>query len=475
MIIRTYFDKNNTLIYNSTVNTAKNPVTELFYGGDPDDNTLFSRYIFQFDVQRIIDFRSSGMYPDISKFTHTLKMTNTGAFDKTLLGDTTGDGKERTTSFDLRLFPINQDWDEGVGYDFAAQCFFNSVDGTVINNNPSNWIESSTGTAWANGGGVFTDWSGVTATTSVYYQHFADGNENLEIDITNIVNSYLTGGTNYGLGIAYDETLEGTDTDYPQYVGFFSRHTQTFYEPFVESRYDNQIIDARGNFYMDKLNKLYLYINVGGTPTDVDTFSAITATVYDNDGEVFSAFTSSGITHESQGIYSIELLVPTTASGCVLYEDIWSGITINGVERPGIELEFELKDSSLYYNIGSDATQSKNYTFNINGVKDNEDIKRGDIRKIGIMARVPYSVNQQEVLDSLEYRLYIKEGRNEYTVIDYTPVDLAFNYNFFLLDTASLLPQTYYLDVKATSNYEVKTTKNLVRFNIVSQVDERTS
>jgi hypothetical protein len=41
------------------------------------------------------------------------------------------------------------------------------------------------------------------------------------------------------------------------------------------------------------------------------------------------------------------------------------------------------------------------------------------------------------------------------------------------LDTASLVPQTYYIDVKAISNYEVNTTKNVVRFNIMNQVDKK--
>ena len=90
-----------------------------------------------------------------------------------------------------------------------------------------------------------------------------------------------------------------------------------------------------------------------------------------------------------------------------------------------------------------------------------------------VNAKVPYTTNQQEVLDLLEYRLYVKEGNAEYTVIDYTSVDRAFNYNFFLLDTQSLVPQRYYLDIKAISNYEVKTTKNVISFDIVSQVDKR--
>jgi hypothetical protein len=471
MVIRTYFDRNNTMAYNKTHNTGKNPVSELFYGGGNESGTkYFSRFIFQFATTRIEEFRTKGMFPDLTKLTHVLKMTNTSTFDTSLLGKDTAYGLERASGFDMFLFPVNQTWDEGVGYDFAGQCFFTSLDGEVISQVPSNWVESNVGTAWTNGGGVFTNWSAVTS-YSGYTQHFEDGNENLEIDITDIVNGYLTGDTNNGLGLAFDETLENSVLETLKFCGFFTRHTQTFYEPFIETRYANTINDARGNFYMDKLNKLYLYVNVGGVPTDADSISGVT--INDNNGDEFSAFTGSSIVHESQGVYSVELIVPTTSFGCVLYEDVWSGVTINGVTRPDIELEFELKDSNEYYNIGDSSSQPKKYTFNVSGIKDNEKINRGDVRKVSVMARVPYSVNQQEVLDSLEYRIYVKEGAAEYSVIDYTSIELAFNYNYFLLDTASLVPGEYYLDIKSTSNYEVNTIKDVVKFEITSQVDER--
>tara|TARA_R110000796_G_scaffold58413_4_gene134878 strand:+ start:28666 stop:30087 length:1422 start_codon:yes stop_codon:yes gene_type:complete len=471
MVVRSYFDKNNTLVYNQNVNTGKNPVAELFYGGVwLAENPLYSRYIFKLDVDRLKAFYDSGMYPELTGLTHTLRMTNTSTFDSSLLGTETGDGKDRTSSFNLNLFAVDQEWDEGVGYDFTGQKYFSSSDATILSNAPSNWIEAQIGTNWPSGSGVYT---GSTSSVTLVTQHFSDGNENLEMDVTNIVNAYLTGGTNYGLGLAFDDALEAAIEDNLKYVGFFTRHTQTFYEPYLESKYNSTILDNRGNFYLDKLNKLYLYVNVGGIPTNVDSITGMTVTVNDNTGTVFSSFTSNDITHETKGVYSIELLVPTTDVGCVLYEDVWSGIVINGVTRPDIELDFELKSSDEYYNIGSDSSIPKNYTFNVSGIKDKERINRGDIRKVRVMARVPYSVNQQEVLDSLEYRLYIREGKAEYTVIDYTPVELAFNYNYFLLDTASLVPQRYYLDVKATSSYEVTTTKKIISFDITSQVDER--
>jgi hypothetical protein len=43
---RSYFEKNNTLIYRNVTNNGKNPVTEIFYGGRVDDIN-FSRFIFK--------------------------------------------------------------------------------------------------------------------------------------------------------------------------------------------------------------------------------------------------------------------------------------------------------------------------------------------------------------------------------------------------------------------------------------------
>ena len=53
------------------------------------------------------------------------------------------------------------------------------------------------------------------------------------MDITQEVNDLITGGTtNNGYGLAFDCQLENTITAPSQYVGFFTRHTQTYYEPF---------------------------------------------------------------------------------------------------------------------------------------------------------------------------------------------------------------------------------------------------
>ncbi len=466
MVVRTYFDRNTTIIQQKYTNVGLNPIFELYYGGTGAANS-YTRLLFQFDDTRLKDLYSGGTYTDLTKLTHTLRMTNTGAFDTDLLGTTTCGGKERACSFDLIVFPINQNWDEGTGYDYGDCTFIGEGSQSFC---PANWFESETITSWSGGSGVYSGSPTILAT-----QHFEQGNENVEIDITNVVNGYLTGNTNYGLGLAFTPTLEATETTNHQYVGFFTRHTQTFYEPLVETIYDCHIKDDRSDFYLDKNNKLYLYVNLGGTPTNLDSNPSVIIT--DGNGDIFSAITSSAVTHVTKGVYCIELNVPTTLNNedCIQFTDTWTGITINGVVRPDIELDFILKDSSGYYNIGDNDTLPKKVGLSVTGIRRDERIHRGDIRKVIVSTRIPYTIEQKQTIDKLKYRLYVKEGRNEYTVIDFQDVEMSNNNNYFLLDSESLVPGTYYLDVKVESNLEVTTLKDVLSFDIVSESNLRIS
>lgn len=463
MVLKTYFDKNNTIILNSNLNTGKNPITEIFHGST-SDGTTYSRFLFQFDTTRLSDLVTNGCYPDVTKLTHTLKMTNTSCFDTDLLGTTTCGAKTRACSFNLILFRIEQDWDEGIGYDFD-KCRAN-IGQRALSTCPSNWFVPTTGVVWSGGNGVF---SGSSSAITITSQHFDAGNENIEMDITDEVNSILTGGTNnFGYGIAFSGTEETSETCDVESVGFFTRHTQTFFEPYVETTTSEIIQDDRGYFFLDKPNKLYLYTNLGGEPANLDNNPSVT--ILDHNGNTVSAFTTGDTVQVAKGVYCVELTIPTSnnAMDCLMYQDVWGDITINGISRPDVTLEFVLLDSGKYYNFGSDEGLPKSYGFSISGIKSDEKILQGDIRKIFVNARKPFTVNQKEIIDKLQYRLYVKEGNSEITVIDYQDVNRTFNHNYFLLDTASLIPQTYYLDVKLESNLQVSTIKDIIRFSVVN-------
>lgn len=467
MVIRTYFDKNNTIVSNLNVNTGLNPVAELFYGGAIGEQK-YSRFIFKFDETRLKELYTGGTYTDLSKLTHTLRMTNTASFDTQYLNGTMG-GKDRASSFDLITFKVSQDWDNGVGYDYDIP--FIVAGDTAFSNEASNWIEAQTGVEWINGTGVYSGSpSGITVST----QHFDKGNENIEMDISSYVNGLLTGDTNYGLGIAYPRSFEDMNTTKLQYVGFFTNNTQTFYEPFIETIYDNHIVDDRNNFFLDKPNKLYLYVNLNGNPTNLDSLPSVN--IYDSTDTLISAFTSSAVTHITLGVYSIDLTIDSNGDNIeTMYYDTWTDITVNGITRPDIELQFVTKDSMSYYNIGDNTMLPKRTAVNVAGIRTHEKIKRGDIRKVIVSARIPYTVEQTQYIDSLKYRLYVREGKAELTVIDWQPVELSNNNYYFLLDTESLIPNTYYLDIQSTSNQEVTTLKDALEFDIINQVELRKS
>lgn len=468
-VLRTYFDKNNTIIRNTTLNTGRNPVTELFYGGDQIQR--WSRFLFRFDVDRLRNLHNEGVYPDLSKLNHTLNIVNTASFDESLLNGDRPGSKVRTSSFDLILFRINEHWDEGVGYDFTHHT---PLHGDMsISNDPSNWLYARTNVSWPNGPGIYS--GAPSPSIIVNSQHFDKGNESIEMDITNEVNGLITGNTNYGYGLAFTRNIETLTTNNFQYVGFFTRHTQTAYEPFVESTYNEVIQDDRYDFFLDKPNKLYLYSNLNGNPTNLDHKPSVD--VYDDEGNLFSSYTQSAVTHVTKGVYSIDITVPSTSAytDCFLFTDKWKNIQINGINRPNVEMDIPLKSGDEYFNIGPNDELPTDYSFSISGIKTDEQIIRGDVRKVFVHANIPYTVNQKEILDGLQYRLYVKEGRNEFTVIDYQDVERANNYNFFWIDTESLIPNTYYIEIKAVLNQEVKTMKDFMNFDIVGKTEDRES
>ena len=51
-ILRSYFNKNNTIQLNSVVNTGRNPITQLYFGGDLATFAPrgFTRFLFDLDL-----------------------------------------------------------------------------------------------------------------------------------------------------------------------------------------------------------------------------------------------------------------------------------------------------------------------------------------------------------------------------------------------------------------------------------------
>jgi hypothetical protein len=351
-INNSYFSRNNTIISNSFVNTGRNPVFELFYGDSGIAVPIgYSRFIFDLDLTLLKEKINEGIISlDCNKeVKHVLKVTNTVKFNKEeYLNTSNSQGRKRATSFDLILFRIPyrdldpslpQRWDEGVGYDFA-NTIGNIFNDKNYSDRPSNWYQTTTIGVWEQPG-IYNNTN--TGTTNfndliiVDTQHFEFGNEDIEFDMTSEINAILDGSFEnpVGWGIAYlpqVENLEGLDGTYS--VEFFSRHTQTFYEPFLETTYDDLIEDDRNSFSMGKVNKLYLYIYEDGDFQNLDELPVVTIT--DASGEPITNLTSLTACSVTKGVYEIVIPPLIGYKTPCSFGDKWSNIKLNGFTLPDV-------------------------------------------------------------------------------------------------------------------------------------------
>lgn len=472
---KTYISKSNTIVKDSNVNLALNPVMELNYG------VMLTRGLIYFDISKIKKRVEDKIYPDMSKLKHVLKMTNAASVNDRRINCYTFDSeynkhKLRAISFDLIFFLLPKNWDGGRGFDYVQDLY--NKHGRGISDDASTWYKYRNYCAWDEEGiystdklsqelDKFTSLNGNQSNIIIGYQHFDKGNEPIELDITETVNKFITGELcNNGIGIAFSPAFEETTTDVSQYVGFFTQHTNSFYEPFVETTYDDHISDDRLAFYLDKKNKLYFYANIGGESVNLDEMP-----IAEINGQTYEA------KQTTRGAYYVEVELNSGEyeENTMLY-DVWSNIKYKGKIFPDVELSFVVKNSNGYYSFG---LPSANYTEStqkfspyISGIDHQEKIRRGDIRKVIVDCKVPYTSNKMYAVDNIEYRLYTKDGVRELDVIDYSKVERGYNTNYFLIDTNDLIPSRYYIDLKIKYDMEEVFHRDMIEFDIVNDVTE---
>jgi hypothetical protein len=482
-INNSYFSKNNTIISNSLTNTGRNPVTELFYGSLATSQypNGYSRFIFDLDLtllqEKISDGTISSTCTDV--MSHTLRMTNTSTFNLETLNTTTSQGRLRATSFDLILFriPGNQSWDEGVGYDFADLIYDYSNSDKNFSTRPSNWIQTNTLSGWTQQGIYNNNNTGTvpySALTIVDTQYFQFGNENISFDMTTEINNILNGTlTNVtGWGIAYlpqVENLTGLTENYE--VQFFTRHTQTFYEPYLETTYDDLIEDDRNTFSLGKVNKLYLYLYEDGNPISLDTLPSVSISDANGTPILGLSTPSLDVCQRTKGVY--EVTIPPLIgyqTPCSFY-DVWSDLTLNGFSLPDVTNSFVVRPLSSSIQVGTTTQDPKVYGFDFYGIKQDEKIYNTDIRKVGVVIKQAYTTQKLLPNVSAYYRVYVREGQTEVEVQDWTKINRTPNEYYFIFDTRDKIPNEYFIDLKVTSTGEVNTYKKQIKFQIVNFKD----
>ena len=461
-VYRSYFSKNNTLIDRNESNNSQNPVTEISYG------TLLpqpSRFIFDVDLSGLVDKINSGYINPDNIVKHVLHMTNTISYAPEYKGKTSYSMDiERASSFELDLYNIDEDWDEGSGYDFV----YDDTKYPLPPHQASNWYYRKTEVPWRLSGGSYV--SGETVI--IGNQHFDGGDENLEIDVTDYINERIglvsgdTGytGTSYGLGLKFVDELEYLETLYRQAVGFHTKYTHTFYEPYIETIFDDTIKDDRNYFYLDKDNNLYLYVN---TNLDVEVLSV---DIYDYENNLISTLsggTGNSIQYVKKGVFKINLNIESQDyPDSVIFRDVWN-LIINGKEKT-IEKQFYIISDENHIMFNVNHIDFDNYFFYFYGINQNENVRRGDIRRIGIDVKELYPNQDNFIPLDLDYRLYITVAEGyQVDVIPYTPVNRTSSGYYVDIDTSWLIPQQYKLQIRLKNGVYYKSKEELM-FNIVS-------
>ena len=502
MVRHFFLDKTDTIVSGSFLNLSLNPILELNYGKG------ITRGIVHFDERQILDLVEDKTFANIDKLYCHLKMTNCFSVDglpyeKNLIRGNDPRAK-RACSFEVIALKLPKVFDGGRGYDYIEDFwvtdsrshsthgvtwyyprdgYFWPVDDDKIDyNDPNLNIDIDNGKIWILSGdtrvkvnlegGVYSmdfikdeleKYNNDEESVVVASQHFEFGNENLDLDITDYVKGLINGEENFGLLLMFAPLYEQMETEHQQYVGFFTDNTNTFFHPYVEVTYNDVIFDDRENFSLGRKNRLYLYSIINGEPTNLDRLP-----ICEINGDIYTS------EQASKGVYFVEINASKDImeAGTLGY-DMWTNLALNGEEIEDVEMEFEIKPMSNFLKIGNSSSAKENVVPSVYGINDNEDINRGEIREVTVDFRKQFTTDKKELIDGGEYRLYVKDGNREVTVIDYTPIEKAYLNNFFMIYTEDLIPNEYYVDVRVQSGRELKYFKNALRFTVVSDVTER--
>jgi hypothetical protein len=302
-------------------NFGASPTLQVFKltGSTPTSSVETARTLVQFDLTEL----SGKIYNDriipSSSLSFVLKMY-----------DQKHDGRV-PIDYDLFAYPVSQSWTEGRGVDLVNFRDFGEA----------NWLSASSTTGWVQG---LTPTSGGTFLNTVDYgsgsQRFTETFQDLEMNVTDVVINWLTGGLpNNGFIIKLGSTEEDHATNSYFNKMFHSRESKYVDRlPYLEARWSEVRKDNRNNFAYDVENKLFMYNFVRGELTQLS--DTVTVRVQDHIIGTSASFTGSYATTQIEnGILTASITIELTGGirFSSSFYDIWessSKLYLSGAFTP---------------------------------------------------------------------------------------------------------------------------------------------
>lgn len=347
-------------------------------------------------------------------------------------------GDADAESFDLNIFPLSRSWDEGKGVD----------DDEYRDLGYANWMSASSTTAWTVTGSDYLT-SGYGSASA----HFDLGKEDLDVDITQIVNNWLTasigqagGIPNNGLVVKLGDTEESNSQNYFLKV-FHGKETKYVDKiPYIEARWDDVVKDNRGNFAFGQTNKLFLYNVVRGELTNISEPLSVRI----QDHLIGTSASFSGVYNAGQistGIATASINIPLGGPFSSSFYDIWfsgSTVYITGTFTPATLT-------------GSAVDEYYEYVVDVDNLKreyaSNEEARlKVNVRRRDFSTHVLHSASHdmdREYIEKMYYSI-INDESGEVVVpygtgsVEYTKLSYNGDGNYFNLWMSSFVPGFIY-------------------------------
>jgi hypothetical protein len=486
--------KSNLRLRGTGSNQGASDILEVFslYGQAIDTNTTsgsqeLSRLLIEFPVSgtsagEIKAARLAGDIPASGSVSFYLKLYN---------------AKHSQTvprSLKVNIMAISQSWSEGTGLDMEE----------YKDLGVSNWISRSSGNEWGKLGGEYhsSSYTAAGGTMPDYTFTFENGTEDLELDVTSLVEEWIAGTQeNYGFGIfltssqeAYYSSSTGLDAnnilhnpdgalDSFYTKKFFGRGSQFFFKkPSIEARWDSADKDNRGNFYYssslapasNNTQTLFLYNYVDGQLTNIPDTSVIYVQLFSgstspegtpislSQGDYVTSnnlFVVTGGLSPTAGIYTASFATTASSTPLETIYDVWgsgNGASAAGTVQPTQLFTGSFSPSSRQ---ASETNTTPKYRSSISNLKESYSIDENARFRVTVSKKnktpTVYTKAVESVSSEIVENAYFNVLRmyDNYVIIpfgtgsssnEYTKMSYDLSGNYFDLDMDMLEPGYQY-------------------------------